>query len=60
MTTATIFSSVPEANESSQRSSVESEALDVFPSVSHPAYQNFEMPTNLFSLSTLFLSTASE
>ncbi len=55
MTTATTFSPVPEAEESSKRSSV-TEALG---SVSNLAQQNFETPKNLLTLSTLFLLLSS-
>jgi hypothetical protein len=55
MTTATTFSPVLEAKESSKRSSVP-EALG---SVSNLAQQNFETPKNLVTLSTLFLLLSS-
>ena len=59
MTTATTFSPMSGANESSKRISVP-DGLDVFPSVSLPTQQNFEEPTNLLTLSMLFVSTASK
>jgi hypothetical protein len=37
----------------------EPDGWDVFPSVSLPVQQNFEEPTNLLTLSMLFLSTTS-
>ncbi len=58
MTTATTFSPMSGANESSERISV-TDGSDVFPSVSLPTQQNFEEPTNLLTLSMMFLSTAS-
>ncbi len=46
MTKATTLSPMSGANESSKRILVP-DALDIFPSVSHPTQQNFEEPTNL-------------
>jgi hypothetical protein len=55
MTTATTFSPVPEAKESSERSSVP----EASGSVSNLAQQNFKTPKNLLTLSSLFLLLSS-